>query len=300
MNFALSFAKRFDGTYVYEMDLWINEGLSEASEWIWSGRHSQQRINHYNNDPFGTIRRGNNFFVWDNYYSIHPGTVLDDYATVNIFFHWLRLQAGGPEIYRTIANSSFINYRAVTTAAHAFIPNRNYNDWETLLRTWLAANYINAPSGPFGYRNDPALSNIRPNYLYGSGSSFPLFPGEGVYSKKTTMPGQTQFIRYAGLPARGSSNAPNTETNASGFSALLSFNIDTRENGPSSPSNPFSAETILSQAAAARLSALSSNQDLLPGPYSIGLRDMLRRNEQEENLFDFDISNLSWRNEANE
>jgi hypothetical protein len=287
MNFALSFATR-----QREMDLWINEGLSEASAWIWSGQHSQSRINWYNNDPLGTIAAGNNFFVWDNHTSRNPEAVLDDYATVYLFFQWLRLQAGSPNIYRYIINSPFVDHRAVTTAASTVLGGRGYDDWGTLLKTWLAANYINAPSGPYGYRNDPVLRYVQSHYLSGSASSFPLFPGEGVYTKKTTMPAATEHIRYAGLPARGSTSAPN-EISAIGSSALLSYNIDIRINGTTSPSRPFSVETALPPRSTSTVTCnLSQQRQELSGPYVIGARDLLRMRGFENSSFELDFSKL--------
>ncbi|GHT89903.1 hypothetical protein FACS1894137_19240 [Spirochaetia bacterium] len=47
-----------------EQDIWINEGLSLAAEYIYGGAQ-QPRIDYFNNDPFDTIKKGNNFFVWD-------------------------------------------------------------------------------------------------------------------------------------------------------------------------------------------------------------------------------------------
>jgi hypothetical protein len=45
-------------------ELWINEGLATASEYLYGGQQAQ-RISYFNFDPVGTIAYGNNFFVWD-------------------------------------------------------------------------------------------------------------------------------------------------------------------------------------------------------------------------------------------
>ena len=146
------------------MDTWINEGLSAAAEWVVSGAHdtsSSGRLAWYNSDQTGLIKYGNNFFVWDNRRpgtdpNSHVNAVMDDYATVNLFFHWIRLQSGGnASFYREISESTYRDYRAVLNAM------TDYIDWGSLMKTWHAANYIMAPSGPYGYMNDAVLKNIQ-------------------------------------------------------------------------------------------------------------------------------------------
>ena len=201
MNFVTSYMFYTMGRRNRPMDLWINEGLSTAAEWIYSENYDNGRIDWYNTDYYGTIAKGNNFFVWDNYRSIDPEVVLDDYATVYLFFQWLRLQAGGIDIYESITNSRFYDYRAVTNAAKLFI-NSNYGDWSTLLETWLAANFINAESGTYGYLNEDELNTIKKHYAPSGSGSILLYPGEGVYSYATVpydIPGSFGDIRYSGI-----------------------------------------------------------------------------------------------------
>ena len=290
-NFALSTQKRFDANtnYTYLMDTWVDEGLSEAAQWIWNGQHTQQRIDRYNADPSGMISRGNNFFVWNNHSSTQ-GAILDDYTTVYLFFQWLRLQSGGTDIYRHIANSEYSDYRAVTTAANAAMPYMGYSSWGTLLRNWLVANYINSPYGPYGYLDDPALKNIQAQYLTGTEDSFPLFPGEGVFTKKTSIPTmEDNNIRYVGLPERGSVDVPSL-TRAGGHSTLLSFNADTRINAAYALSQPFSSETAFSEP---DIGAKAISRNALSGSLSpISAWDMLRPNARRENNFGVNLSNL--------
>ena len=283
MNFSLSYAGRSN-----IMDTWIDEGLANVSEWIWNGKHNVDRIDWYIEDPCGTIKQGNNFYVWDNYTSSNESIILDDYSTVYLFFNWLRLQAGGMDIYKNIIYSTYYDYRAVTVAANAAMSGKGYSNWGTLLKTWLAANYINAPSGSYGYRNDSAFAQIQGKILSGSGS-FNLSPGEGIYTTKKTMPSATSNIKYAGLPVKGSTLAPD-DTDASGSSALLSYNVDTNVNGSFSPSSPFSVETTFSKELD-YMNTISPNlgQQLLMRPYPISMRDMLSRNGHEDN---FDFSQL--------
>jgi hypothetical protein len=180
------------------MDIWINEGLSSAAEWVYSGNHSNGRMEWYNADPYETISKGNNFFVWDKDRDI---SVLDDYSTVYLFFQWLRLQSK-TDIYYDIMTSQYYDYRAVTNAARYHI-NSSYNDWEILLRTWLAANYINNATGVLGYRNDSVLKNVKAPLIKSTGPEVPLLPGEGVYSfvsgSPSALPSNSGNIRYLGL-----------------------------------------------------------------------------------------------------
>jgi hypothetical protein len=275
MNFATS--TTIPGRINHPMDTWINEGLSSAAEYVYlAPNHAADHISFFTTDPTGTIARGNNFFVWGNH-SENPLSILDDYATVYLFFQWLRLQSNGTGIYKDITTSLYYDYRAVTTAAAARIDG-NYNYWETLLRDWLAANYINAPSGPYGYKNDPAITNgLRVKYLIG-GTSIPLYPGEGVYSYAGgggSLPGSGSKIKYTGLTSSGLNGSV---IPAGG--ALLTYNTNTSisgttETGQLTNKTPPPAVSINADTAMSRSAAPVS------GPYVIDAQDMLRRNGHE-------------------
>jgi hypothetical protein len=171
MNFVSSVVYRSETKngviYVSSMDTWIDEGLSSAAEWIYEGTHPEIRWKWYNlngngGQMKGLIDKGNNFFVWGNRGNESPYASLDDYATVYLFFQWLRLQSGNTGIYKDIITSNSTDYQAVTKAINTAIPSQGYSSWETLLKTWLAANRINAPTGAYGYRNDAVLKGITP------------------------------------------------------------------------------------------------------------------------------------------
>jgi len=226
MNYVTTLVERSSA-----MDIWIDEGLSSAAEWVYSGP-SASRIDWfvYNGNKSGTMKglldRGNNFFVWDNHRSNHYA-ILDDYATVYLFFQWLRLQAGSSGIYQEIISSKESNYKAVIDAVNSYLEwNTN---WETLLKTWLAANYINAPSGPYGYMNDNELKNVKVSSSPGIGLTVTLAPGEGVYSVANTNPnttGQGSNIKNAFLT--------NTLTDTyQAASVMLTFNSNNNIGGAS-------------------------------------------------------------------
>jgi len=211
------------------MDTWIDEGLSGAAEWVYSGKHPENRLKNYNEDWSGLIKKGNNFYMWDNHKGESTYSNLDDYATVYLFFQYLRLQAGNPnDIYFKIHTSKDTNYEAVTTADS--INASHKNDWPMLLRDWHAANFTNAATGLYGYKNETDLKTVKAP-MFSDGTSTPLYPGEGVYSKTTTaesVPVASGNIKYAGL--NSGSGTPN-ETTGFANGARLTYNINTDTKG---------------------------------------------------------------------
>jgi hypothetical protein len=183
------------------MDIWVDEGLSAAAEYIYLNQHNEDRVDQFSHSE--TVQGGNNFFVWGN-----DANILDEYSTVYLFFQWLRIQSGGTEIYRRIIESHYYDYRAVTGAiSGAFEEDLGSASWETMLRSWLAANYINSPTGLYGYHGEfPDLQ------VWALGGRIKdLWPGEGVYSITDESPGALPShgdpnIRYAGL--RKASDSP--------------------------------------------------------------------------------------------
>jgi len=210
MNDVTSKALRNDGTYYYPMDLWINEGLSSAAEWAYLRKHPLTRWGwyYYNGDGYGInglIDKGNNFFVWGNREKENQYAVLDDYATVYLFFQWLRIQYGGDNegssIYRDIISSDYSDYRAVTEAAAKIYSPYSY--WETLLGDWLAANYDTGSL--YSYGDDPELSLIKMHLLSTNEPAVSLYPGEGVFSRIVNNYTHYETYPYAAPP----SSSPN-------------------------------------------------------------------------------------------
>jgi hypothetical protein len=226
MNFVSSIVFRYNESTknVDLMDTWIDEGLSSAAEWIYSGQHPEGRWKYYNEDRSELIKKGNNFFVWGNRDKQSPLANLDDYATVYLFFQYLRIQ-GTSDIYRDIHISEHFDYKAVTTADN--INGTHKNNWELLLRDWFAANFTNAPSGLYGYKNDSTLRNVKAPMVPGGTTSLPLVSGEGVYSRTSTtgtsVPSSSGKLRYAALSSN--SGTPSNTTSTGG--AQLTYNVDT-------------------------------------------------------------------------
>ena len=252
-----------------KMDTWIDEGLSEAATWIYSEKHNSGRLNWYiyNEEYNGLIKNGNNFFVWNNRTNNNPSAVLDDYATVYLFFQWLRIQYGNAEIYRNILKSEYTGYKAVVDAI-------GYSDWDSLLKTWLAANFIRSSTGEFGYKGDKTLNNITRHYApVNIGDTITLYPGEGVYSSNISSEPVTgeENIKYAYI---------STTTVLSSFtpgSTLLTYNNNTDNKNGKGESGTI---TGIAPPASVNISSRSL-QPSFSGPHKIGAGDIsgLGRNE---------------------
>jgi hypothetical protein len=219
MNFAASRVWRGG----HSMETWIDEGLSSAAEWMQSNEHPFGRWGWYNNNGQGAARglinKGNNFYVWGNRTGENGNAGLDDYATTYLFFQWLRLQADTENIYKDIISSGSRDYNAVTGAFNQY--GHNFTDWDSLLKTWLAANNINATSGIYGYKNDPVLKAIKAPFIPAGTTAQGLYPGEGVYSRvvntEPNLTGQGTHVRNAYLTTTvNSAYQPN--------SVLLTYN----------------------------------------------------------------------------
>ena len=256
------------------MDTWIDEGLSSQAEHIYLGSHPTEKCNWFKNDTNGTIAKGNNFFVWDN----HSGqAILDDYATVYMFFRWLRLQAGDDSIFRDIVTSTGYDHNIIVDLAKQINPA--WDTWEKVLRAWMIANYYPADS-TYGYKNDADLHKyIVPKLA--SGRLISLYPGEGVYSKidKSFSPAINggRNIRYAGI----NTGTPSLSPPYTG-EALLTFNSNATNSNTATLQETGYLTGVTGSVAAARETAASVQETGFSGPYVIDARDVLGRNGDRE------------------
>ena len=187
---------------------WLDEGLASAAEYLYAREHQWTKVKYFNSVhthysqnqdfyPSSRISQGNTFYVWS-----HDDFIYDEYVTAYLFFQWLRIHAeNGAQIYRDIIHSDKTGYEAVTGAAAKHIDPR-FSSWETLLETWLLANYVSAPQGFYGYKGelDVKTAAIKD-------ASMPLAAGEGVFSNLEgsafTAPAHASSVRYAGINAAG-------------------------------------------------------------------------------------------------
>jgi len=288
INEVTSQVLRYNGSQYSTMDTWIDEGLSTAAEYVYSGSHPIDRYGWYNNNGNGSnikslIDKGNNFFVWGNRTNESQYAEIDDYATAYLFFQWLRIQSSkGTGIYKDIIGSSSADYTAVTAAAGG-------GTWGDLLKNWFAANY--APSS--GYKNDTTLGTLKTHLYTGTGTT-PLYPGEGVFSKISstyTTPQNSGNINYSLLTSSGISNEASI---ASG--ALLTYNVNTA-NALSTSSAP---GTVTGVAASVSVDVSVDGRFVSPpvalsGPYWVSGGDVLRRNGRTGSLSPAGVSRSSIR-----
>ena len=294
MNFAASLVQRVDEkNNVRRMDTWIDEGLSSAAEHIYlgiySGKHLENRIKDFNDDSTGLIAKGNNFFVWGNRENENPNAVLDDYATVYLFFQWLRLQTGGLQIdglqtggntiiYKNIIASKKYDYKAIVDNAA-----KPGEDWSQVLGAWLKANYDRSSTGVFGYMDDTVLNGIKRHYAPGGSANINLYPGEGVYS-------YANLYNASGLSSSGNikyislgTGAPTTLTGA-----LLTYNASTtvtyNDNGVLITTPEQGVITGAAPPSANITAGRSALGGIRSGPFPISAGDMLRRRGHESNF----------------
>jgi hypothetical protein len=218
INFATTIAKERSST----MDTWIDEGLSSQAEHIYYGTYVFERCGWFSDDIKKTIANGNNFFVWGNH-SEEPMAILDDYATVYMFFRWLYLQAGSvlqSSIFYDIETSPLSNHEIVTNVASQI--NSEWADWDKLLKSCLTANYY--PADPvYGYKGDNYFQTIKAKTI--TVETIPLYPGEGVYS----------IIKdpFPTPPTSGSIHYE--ELNDGKSKALLTYNVNTSNSKLTAP-----------------------------------------------------------------
>jgi len=272
INFVTTYQIQRGGSPYHYMDTWIDEGLSSQAEYLYSEEKQANECKWFINDVKGTIARGNNFFVWDNHRE-ESLAILDEYATVYLFFRWLYLQAANAglesDIFMKIETSNSFNYSAVTDVARNINPA--WGSWEPLLRTWLAANYY--PKNSYGYTGDAELQDkITVNPI--GGKTIRLYPGEGVYSIiedpfSVKPSNEKSNIRYAGLTETINTSSPYTGD------VLLTFNANTDNKAPRETGSLTGVFSLVSRTAARSIQTGTTS-----GPYVIDARDMLERSKR--------------------
>jgi hypothetical protein len=272
---------------IYPMDTWIDEGLSSAAEQIYSGEHLMDRVEWFikngdedskGNTVSGKIDEGNNFYVWGNRVTkSEPYPILDDYATVYLFFQWLRLQSS-KDIYKEIIKSEKDDQQAVINAFNKKSSGSKYSNWESMLKDWLKANNINSESGRTGYMNDQTLKNIKAHYAPKE-TTLGLYPGEGVYSYSTSSPSVSPegYIKYEYLSATKTLLTYNSNpVNYVG----KNINIDTLiETGTTTGEIPPAASISISGNFNIKLGSSK-----ISGPFRIGMGDVIRMNKPNNTL----------------
>jgi hypothetical protein len=268
-----------DGT---PQELWLNEGLSSAAEYLYGG-HQQGRIDYFNVDPEGTIVYGNNFFVWNGFWELERGDTLANYATAYLFFQWLRIH-GGTEIYGVISNAADRDFQAVTRAVKGRISGITETDdptvWSQLLSSWMVANLVNAPTGLYGYKGE--ISTAVRGFENEEIQKYQFSPGEGIYSSlagkslvEADLTGSGPNIKYLGI---GGSTQNPAVTGSSPYSGdvLLTYNANPDPLGSEDEQGFLMAYSSaeLSPSAFFAPAARSVSRGALPSSYPIGIHDL--------------------------
>jgi hypothetical protein len=282
INFVNTYNLRTHDNIMYTQNIWIDEGLATAAEYIYLEGHDTARVDHFNRDPYGTIAEGNNFFIWGEDRNKAFDTVLDEYATVYMFFQWLRIQSGGEtSIYTEIAQSTYSDYHAVTEAAAKYFGGDDaagFGDWPALLGAWHQANYRNEPAGRYGYGAEGA--ELKPRVWAKRGASYPLYPGEAVSSiYRGPVPEDNGDIRY--IPMTRTHSAGNVlndggmEYRPNDTARMLMFNTSDDLFGAR-------VQSALPGNGESKPLSASSGRNLLEGaePYPVDVRDIWGRGRE--------------------
>ncbi len=223
----INFNQKYFVQNVGEFDTWINEGMSSAAEEIYAGTVNQDRIDYYNSDPYSDIAMGQRFIAWGN---TSYSSVLGNYATVYLFFHWLKEQAGnGFEINKSIMAELSPSSAAVLAAVNVHISSLSGADFGEVINSWHYANIINSSTTLYGYKG--TVGTLTNHYIndvsgYSSEMNYSLLPGECIYVEITSDFSQsyTAPITAAGLTTAG---AIDTTSPFSGdYLAVMNINGD--------------------------------------------------------------------------
>jgi hypothetical protein len=260
INYATTIAKNRQ-----KLDTWIDEGLSSQAEHILIDGYVYERCVWFINDERKTISKGNNFFVWGNHPE-EPMAILDDYATVYLFFRWLYLQANSglkSSIFLDIETSNLSDISIITNVASKI--RSEWADWDTLLRSWLAANYYPANTD-YGYKDDYLKNIIKVKPIETADSKISLYPGEGVYSSikdPFQIPSPSGNIRYK-------------ELSNSTSKALLTYNANTNNSKSTAPETGSLASVSLSPGSRMSINSIQTEKTHT-GPYIIDAGDFTGR-----------------------
>jgi len=260
-----------DGIY---QDTWINEGLSSAAEYIYSGSHLSDRISYYNTYQ-STYSCGDNFYKWDN--------ELIDYSTVYLFFQWMRIHSDdGDAIYKDILDSSYTDYSAVVEQikAHSSLYSSisiSKSSWTQIMVDWLIANQINKTSGKLGY-NGEITGLTKMTSSNDSEGYTAAFPYEGMIKSITAgytpSAGSGSNITYLAFNSNGEiDNSSAYGNDLTGTKYLLAINTNTDTYG--SYEKVFLPSSIKSDIlkSYSEIEPQIYKIDILPGQTSLPVKD---------------------------
>ena len=106
-----------------EMDVWLNEALSESTSVLFNSATIKSRNKEFNSINYYC------FYTWDL-----PINVFANYPSASVFMNWLYIKSGyNDNIFKNIASSKEVNaYRRVLSTV-----NTIYSSWDSLLIKWI-------------------------------------------------------------------------------------------------------------------------------------------------------------------
>ena len=135
-----------------EMDVWLNEALSESTSVLFNETTINSRNKEFNNINYYC------FYTWDL-----PINIFANYPSASVFMNWLYIRSGySEEIFKNIASSKTVSsYNRVLSYATAIS-----STWDDLLFQWIA----NVNSG--------IVTGAKINKIKNTvNTSIPLYPG---------------------------------------------------------------------------------------------------------------------------
>lgn len=144
-----------------EMDVWLNEALSESTSVLFNETTINSRNKEFNNINYYC------FYTWDL-----PINVFANYPSASVFMNWLYIRSGySEEIFKNIASSkSASSYNRVLSTVSAIS-----SSWDSLLLQWI--DDVNS-----GIVTGAKINKITNNYAY-----IPLYPGALLVFKSSSI-----------------------------------------------------------------------------------------------------------------
>lgn len=136
-----------------EMDVWLNEALSESTSVLFNKTTVNSRNIEFNSISYYC------FYTWDL-----PIDVFANYPSASVFMNWLYIKSGyNDNIFKNIAASKEVNaYRRVLSTV-----NTIFSSWDSLLIQWIEDVNKGLVSGA-------KINSIKNTY---ANTYIPLFPG---------------------------------------------------------------------------------------------------------------------------
>lgn len=139
--------------------VWLNEGLSQAAEQIYTGNVLEDRIDCYNKDYYGMIKNGYSILKWNGN--------LEDYSLSYLFLQYVKVQANkGNAVFKEILSDENHNYKSIENVAKKYIDSNM--TFGNLMTSFRAALFNLDTAGLYGFKGEEGFDNIKTPIYYGS------------------------------------------------------------------------------------------------------------------------------------